>query len=317
MPPSITQLNVQPEADLISIEARIESNMREIAYLKSEQRNFAERLETLHESQQILLKQLNAIKSENYIQEINSLRAEKQLLQPDSGIFSGGEAPDTTPTPSRNTVLPSSFKNKRKAAVDAGSGIATRRIKTEQASLVAKDESNQDLRFYPTNTESSSGDSGSSATLTDITVWLNHDTNELELDESEDEATQEAWKRDGGRLRAEWKKQLKEFDKKNPMWANYTYTAGCVRSALWNQGKCYLTMEKEGDYACKTCWNTGHFCVAYEEDSGEFWLCPQLPAARTKGKSNIGPFDLEMFHSMKTAPSRTDLPAYWKKESTS
>lgn len=67
MPPSIAQLNAEPEAGLVSIEAKIESNMREIAYLKvssdppaveisfltnvqSEQRNFAERLETLHES---------------------------------------------------------------------------------------------------------------------------------------------------------------------------------------------------------------------------------------------------------------------------
>lgn len=114
MPPSIKQLNVEPEADLVSIEAKIESNMREIAYIKvssglsvleilfltgsqSEQRNFAERLDALHESQQELLKKLNAIKAENYIQEINSLRAEKQLLQPDSGIFSGEEAPDATP----------------------------------------------------------------------------------------------------------------------------------------------------------------------------------------------------------------------------
>lgn len=139
----------------------------------------------------------------------------------------------------------------------------------------------------------------------------------MEIAENEDKATFEAWERDGGRLREEWKKQLKEFNKKNPEWPNYVQTAGCVRSVLWNQGKCYLTIENEGSYACKTCWNTGHFCIAYEEESGDFWLRPQLPAARAKGKSNIGPFDLEMFHSMKTAPSRTDLPAYWKKELTS
>lgn len=115
--------------------------------------------------------------------------------------------------------------------------------------------------------------------MTDVRVYLNHDNNELEPDEDTDKATFEAWERDGGRLREEWKKQLKEFNKKNPMWANYIHTAGCVRSVLWNQSK--------------------------------------LPAARAKGKSNIGHFDLEMFHSMKTAPSRTDLPAYWKKEFTS
>lgn len=65
--------------------------------IQNEQRNFAQRLDTLQESHQALLKKLNAIKTENYIQEINGLKAEKQLLQPDSGIFSGEDAPDTTP----------------------------------------------------------------------------------------------------------------------------------------------------------------------------------------------------------------------------
>ena len=138
------------------------------------------------------------------------------------------------------------------------------------------------------------------------------------LADEENEATVEAWKRDGSRLREEWKKQLRKFNKKKPDWPNYFHSAGCVRSALWNQGKCYLTIEGEGEYACKTCWNTDHFCVAYDEEyDGYFWLRPQLPAARAKGKSNIGPFDLERFLSMKTTPSRTDLPAYWKKEFTS
>lgn len=114
MPPSIAHLAEEPETNLVSIEARIESNIKEIAYLKvssdlptptmlllinmqSEQRNFAQRLDTLQESQQELLKKLNAIKTENSIQEINGLKAEKQLLQSDSGIFSGDDAPDTTP----------------------------------------------------------------------------------------------------------------------------------------------------------------------------------------------------------------------------
>ncbi|CAD0098544.1 unnamed protein product [Aureobasidium mustum] len=114
MPPSIAQLTDESDADLDSIETKIEKNMKDIAYLKassdppaleilfltnlqSEQRNFTERLETLHESQQKLLKKLNAIKSKNYVQEIDNLRAEKQLLQQDSGILSGEDAPDTTP----------------------------------------------------------------------------------------------------------------------------------------------------------------------------------------------------------------------------
>ncbi|KAG9514000.1 hypothetical protein KCV07_g8411, partial [Aureobasidium melanogenum] len=301
MPPSIAHLAQEPETDLVSIEAKIESNIKEIAYLKSEQRNFAQRLDILHESQQELLKKLNAIKTENYIQEINGLRAEKQLLQQDSGIFSGEDAPDTTPTPSRKTFLLSSVKNKRKALVDDDSGNSTRCIK----------------KYIPTINQSRLADAGSSADMSDVTVWLNPDTLELELAEDEDKATSEAWESDGGRLREQWKKQLKEFNKKNPEWPNNVQTAGCVRSALWNQSKCYLTNEHEGDYACKTCWNTGHFCVAWDKNSGDFWLRPQLPAARAKGKSNIGPFDLEMFHSMKTTPSRTDLPAYWKKEFTS
>ncbi|KAG9823580.1 hypothetical protein KCU98_g16222, partial [Aureobasidium melanogenum] len=308
MPPSIAHLAEEPETDIVSIEAKIESNIKEIA----EQRNFAQRLDILHESQQELLKKLNAIKTENYVQEINSLRAEKQLLQPDFGVFSGEDVPDTTPTPSRKAFVLSSSKNKRKAVADDDSGTSTRRIKTESAS-----KSDQGLKHIPTINQSRVADAGSSADMSDVTIWLNPDDLELELAEDEDKATSEAWERDGGRLREQWKKQLKEFNKKNPEWPNNIQTAGCVRSALWNQSKCYLTIEDEGNYACKTCWNTGHFCVAWDKNSGNFWLRPQLPAARAKGKSNTGPFDLEMFHSMKTTPSRTDLPAYWKKEFTS
>jgi hypothetical protein len=44
-----------------------------------------------------LLKKLNAIKSENFTQEIHSLKAEKQLLQTNSGVFTGEEIPDSTP----------------------------------------------------------------------------------------------------------------------------------------------------------------------------------------------------------------------------
>ncbi|KAH0361046.1 hypothetical protein KCU65_g8968, partial [Aureobasidium melanogenum] len=311
MPPSIAHLAEEPKTDLTSIEAKIESNIKEIAYLKNEQRNFSQRLDTLQESHQELLKKLNVIRTENYIQEIDGMRAEKQLLQPDSGVFSGEDAPDTTPTPSSKTFLLSSSMNKRKAVLDDHFRGSTRRIKTESAS-----KSDQGLKHIPTVNQSRVADAGSSADM-DVTVWLNPDNLELELAEDEDKATSEAWERDGGRLREQWKKQLKEFNKKNPEWPNNIQTAGCVRSALWNQSKCYLTIEGEGNYACKTCWNTSHFCVAWDKVSGDFWLRPQLPAARSKGKSNIGPFDLETFHSMKTTASRTDLPAYWKKEFTS
>jgi hypothetical protein len=49
------------------------------------------KLDTLQASQQDLLRKLNAIKSENYIQEIDSLKAEKQLLQTNSGISTGDD----------------------------------------------------------------------------------------------------------------------------------------------------------------------------------------------------------------------------------
>jgi hypothetical protein len=35
MPPSIAHLAQEPETDLVSIEAKIESNIKEIAYLKA------------------------------------------------------------------------------------------------------------------------------------------------------------------------------------------------------------------------------------------------------------------------------------------
>jgi hypothetical protein len=50
----------------------------------------------LQASQQDLLRKLNAIKFENYIQEIDSLKAEKQLLQTNSGISTGDDL-DSSP----------------------------------------------------------------------------------------------------------------------------------------------------------------------------------------------------------------------------
>jgi hypothetical protein len=54
-------------------------------------------LDNLQDSERDLLNKLNAMKSENYIQEINSLKAEKQLLQTNSVVFAGEDAPDSTP----------------------------------------------------------------------------------------------------------------------------------------------------------------------------------------------------------------------------
>jgi hypothetical protein len=233
-------------------------------------------------------------------------------------------------------LLPPSSKNKRKAAVndseltlslrdlltdmDTDTGGVARRIKTESPLLLPSDEINPGLvidtpESNAVTKQPRGTDIGSSDKL-NISIWLNPEDHELEIYEDEDEPTSEAWKKDGGRLREDWKKQLREFNKKSPEWYEKARTAGCVRSTLWNGGKCYLTVEDEGGYACKTCWNTGHFCVAWDEPEEAFWLRPQLPAARSKDKSNIGPFDLEMFNSKKTFTSRIDLPAYWNKEFT-
>lgn len=95
---------------------------------------------------------------------------------------------------------------------------------------------------------------------------------------------------------------------------NKARTAGCVRSAIFNGGKCYLTTEGEGEYACKTCWNTNHFCVAWDDESKYFWIRPQLPAVRSK--KTVGPFDLERFRSMKDGPTRQKLPPYWQESFT-
>jgi hypothetical protein len=233
-------------------------------------------------------------------------------------------------------LLPPSSKNKRKAAVndseltlslrdlltdmDTDTGGVARRIKTESPLLLPSDEINPGLvidtpESNAVTKQPRGTDIGSSDKL-NISIWLNPEDHELEIYEDEDEPTSEAWKKDGGRLREDWKKQLREFNKKSPEWYEKARTAGCVRSTLWNGGKCYLTVKDEGGYACKTCWNTGHFCVAWDEPEGAFWLRPQLPAARSKDKSNIGPFDLEMFNSMKTTTSRAVLPAHWNKEFT-
>jgi hypothetical protein len=206
------------------------------------------------------------------------------------------------------------------ADIDTATGNVARRPKTESPRLVPTHDSRPDLVVdtpepNPTIKRPLSIDTKSSDKL-NVTIWLNPEDRELEIYEDEDETTSEAWMKDGGKLREEWKRQLKEFNKKSSDWYVKARTAGCVRSVLWNSSKCYLTVEDEGCYACKTCWNTAHFCVAWDEHEEAFWLRPQLPAARSKDKSNIGPFDLEMFNSKKTSASRNDLPAYWSKEFT-
>lgn len=148
----------------------------------------------------------------------------------------------------------------------------------------------------------------------DVIVYLDSVQHVLELSGEEDDETIRAWTREGDKLCEEWRKQLKDFDKKNPDWPNKARTAGCVRSTIFNGGKCYLTIEDEGVYACKTCWNTDHFCVGWDEEDKHFWIRPQLPAARFK--KNVGPFDLERFRSMKAAPTRVGLPAYWQSTAT-
>lgn len=65
-----------------SITDSTQSEQREfVQRVHKEQNEFAKRLEELHESQQDLLKKLNIIKSENQVQEINSLKAERQLFR--------------------------------------------------------------------------------------------------------------------------------------------------------------------------------------------------------------------------------------------
>jgi hypothetical protein len=65
--------------------------------LQNSQHNISLKLDTLQASQQDLLRKLNAIKFENYIQEIDSLKAEKQLLQTNSGISTGDDLLDSSP----------------------------------------------------------------------------------------------------------------------------------------------------------------------------------------------------------------------------
>ncbi|KAI5201253.1 hypothetical protein E4T38_06197 [Aureobasidium subglaciale] len=337
MPPSITAIpKLELKSGGRSLEAQIELNMEEITRLMvrihkeqhdfvekvqreqnelaqqidKEQSDYAEELESLQEVQQALLKRLNAVKSDAHIQEINGLKAEKQLLQPsDSGVFSDGDdAPDSTPTPSSMTARLGSFNLKRKAVTIDDEDSKPRPVKVQRVQLDPNVDAELDLVTEATT--DLRGAEATSSNATAPTIYLTAEEQELEIDEDDS-----AWEKDGQRLREAWVTQLKEFNKKNPEWATKITTAGCVRSALWNQGKCYLTKERGGDYACRTCWNTGHLCVAFDKGDNCFWLRPQLPAARAKNV--VGPYDLERFHSMKMTASRTDVPAYWEKNWTS
>jgi hypothetical protein len=196
---------------------------------------------------------------------------------------------------------------------------AARRIKTESPLPISDEglKTNSALdshRTTPNISRHRHTGTGSSEEL-DIIVWVVSNDCTLGIEYEESDATWNTWINDGARLREEWKKQLDEFDKKDPEWhIKAEGTDGCVRSILWNQSKCYLTTLAEGRFACKTCWNTNHFCVAWDEEAEGYWLRPLLPAARSEEKSKIGIFDLEMFRSMKPSWSRTDMPAYWSKK---
>ncbi|THW12560.1 hypothetical protein D6D17_04122 [Aureobasidium pullulans] len=372
MPPPDAEFPVEEDcADLASIGTLIETNITEISYIKSEQREFvqrvhkeqnefAKRLEELHESQQDLLKKLNIIKSENQVQEINSLKAERQLFRssnpdPFDRDDDDAEQDDTPTSSSKFLARRSSTNNKRKAnAIEGEYSPSTSKsedIKPRSGKLVRVSSSNaviaitpgpskrnarsitvdlsaraREMTTGPSKKESISprGDTSirprdpaprpGAQVPEDVIVYLDSVQHALELSGEEDDKTIRAWTREGDMLREEWRKQLKDFDKKNPDWPNKARTAGCVRSTIFNGGKCYLTIEDEGVYACKTCWNTDHFCVGWDEEDKHFWIRPQLPAARFK--KNVGPFDLERFRSMKAAPTRVGLPAYWQSTAT-
>jgi hypothetical protein len=195
----------------------------------------------------------------------------------------------------------------------------TRRVKSKSTHVVLNEDltTNQAMDTPGTTLSSKQprdAETGSSEDL-DVIVWVDIEDCCLDIYYDETDAVLDAWEKDGERLCEEWMKQLNEFNKKDPDWHNKAKTGGCVRSVLWNS-KCYLTINAEGRFACKTCWNTNHFCVAWDEDDEGFWLRPQLPAARTKEKRNIGLFDVERFRSMKASWSRNDMPTYWSKTPT-
>ncbi|THY52197.1 hypothetical protein D6C99_04224 [Aureobasidium pullulans] len=369
MPPPDAEFSVEEDcADLASIGTLIETNITEIAYIKSEQREFvqrvhkeqnefAKRLEELHESQQDLLKKLNIIKSENQVQEINSLKAERQLFRssnPDPFDRDDDDA-EQDDTPSKFVVGRSFTNNKRKANTIGGeyspSISKSEYVKPRSGKRMRVSSSNAVIAITPgpskRNASSITVDLSARArekttgpskkesisprgdtsirprdpaprpgaqVPEDVIVYLDSVQHVLELSGEEDDETIRAWTREGDKLCEEWRKQLKDFDKKNPDWPNKARTAGCVRPTILNGGKCYLTIEDEGVYACKTCWNTDHFCVGWDEEDKHFWIRPQLPAARFK--KNVGPFDLERFRSMKAAPTRVGLPAYWQSTAT-
>jgi hypothetical protein len=69
----------------------------------------------------------------------------------------------------------------------------------------------------------------------EITVWVALGYSDLDIDYHESNAIWDAWNHDGEPLREEWKKQLEEFNKKDPEWhIKAQGTDGCVRSILWN-----------------------------------------------------------------------------------
>jgi hypothetical protein len=205
------------------------------------------------------------------------------------------------------------------ADIEIAAASVTRRVKTDNTHLVPNEDLTTNLAIdtpgiNPPTEQPRDADTGSSEDL-DVVVWVDLEESDLYIYHDETDAALDTWDKDSKRVREEWKKQLEEFDKKDPDWHTKAKTDGCVRSVLWNS-KCYLTINAEGRFACKTCWNTNHFCVAWDEDEEAFWLREQLPAARCKEKRNIGPFDLEMFCSTKASWSRKDMPAYWSKTPT-
>jgi hypothetical protein len=206
-----------------------------------------------------------------------------------------------------------------------GSVQGSRGVKAERLDLVPNDEVDLNLtRSAPSSTHKISGgetteSADQSSSSNDLeqytTVWVLQEGDRWDLMVA-DEGEIRNFDRQGRTLREAWEEQLNAFDKKNIDWPDKSQSGGCVRSTLWNGGKCYLTKKSPGFYACRTCWNTNPLCVAWDERMDGFRLRRQYPAAMAKDEESIGQFDVENFLSMRAKSSNNNLPPYWSSEVT-
>lgn len=138
----------------------------------------------------------------------------------------------------------------------------------------------------PSHHESSPAPStNNNAQNANFTVWYEDGT--LKSDAPQDLLSTQDWRL---LLTAFGNTRLFFNQKKTQHWDLITHTTMCVRSVL-QKSSIQWTVNNEGKYCCKRCFNTQRVCLKYNEESGRLEALPVPEEARPES----APFGLKWF----------------------